>query len=162
LALQNEADFAGALKHLRRSAEAEPLASPRRDRITRRVAQCEQLLKLNGKLQRILAGEAEAKDAEEQRALADLCRRWTRQYRTAVRFYADALAKDPGLGDVLRSSSRYDAACCAVRAAAGQGKDAGTLDDGRRAGLRRQALEWLRTDLALWIKEVEKGNVPAT
>jgi tetratricopeptide (TPR) repeat protein len=162
LALQNEADFAAAVKHFHRSAAAEPPGSPRRARIARRVTQCEQLLKLNEKLQRILAGQAEPKDAAELRALADLCRRWTRQYRTAVRFYADALAKDPGLGDVLRSRARYDAAASAARAAAGQGKDAGTLDDGQRAGLRRQALEWLRTDLDSWTKEIEKGNLSTT
>jgi tetratricopeptide (TPR) repeat protein len=162
LALQNEADFAAALKHLRLSAEVEPPGSTRRERITRRATQCEQLLKLNEKLQRILAGEAEPKDAEERRALADLCRRWTRQYRTAVRFYADALAKDPALGDVLRSRARYDAACSAARAADGQGKDAGMLEDGQRAGLRRQALEWLRADLARWADEVEKGDLSTT
>src|SRR5262249_3012101 len=72
------------------------------------------------------------------------------------------LAKDPGLGNILRSRARYDAACSAARAAAGQGKDAGALDDSQRAGLRRQVLEWLRTDLALWTREVEKGNLSAT
>jgi hypothetical protein len=53
------------------------------------------------------------------------------------------------LADDLRARHRYDAACYAARAAAGRGEDAAKLDDTERARLRKQALDWLRADLAL-------------
>ena len=43
---------------------------------------------------------------------------------------------------------RYNAACCAALAAAGKGKDAGDLDQKERRYWRRQALTWLRFELA--------------
>jgi hypothetical protein len=44
-------------------------------------------------------------------------------------------------------------------AGCGQGKDADTLDDKVRPRLRKQALEWLRADLALWAKQADSQKV---
>jgi hypothetical protein len=41
--------------------------------------------------------------------------------------------------------------------AAGQAKDAAKLDDEERPRLRKQALDWLRADLAAWIKLIARG-----
>src|SRR5262249_23180250 len=60
-----------------------------------------------------------------------------------------AFAARPALADDLGSRNRYDAACAAARAAADG--EAG-LGETERAGLRRQALDWLRADLALRTK----------
>jgi formylglycine-generating enzyme required for sulfatase activity len=49
------------------------------------------------------------------------------------------------------SFDRYAAACAAALAAAGQGKDI-PLDDAAKAKLRRQALDWLKTELTDWSK----------
>jgi tetratricopeptide (TPR) repeat protein len=53
------------------------------------------------------------------------------------------------LADDLGGRNRYDAACAAVRAAATADSDEARLSAAERAGLRRQALDWLRTDLML-------------
>jgi hypothetical protein len=45
----------------------------------------------------------------------------------------------------------------AASLAGGQGKDADQLDDKERARLRRQALGWLRADLAAWTQVVDKA-----
>src|SRR5262249_872749 len=45
---------------------------------------------------------------------------------------------------------RYKAAPAAVLAACRAGKDTDELDGQERARLRRQALDWLRADLAAW------------
>jgi formylglycine-generating enzyme required for sulfatase activity/tetratricopeptide (TPR) repeat protein/tRNA A-37 threonylcarbamoyl transferase component Bud32 len=47
---------------------------------------------------------------------------------------------------------RYAAARAAALAAAGQGKDQPPLDDAAKAKLRQQALDWLKAELAAWIK----------
>jgi hypothetical protein len=49
-------------------------------------------------------------------------------------------------------------ACGAALAASGHGKDAGKLGDKERARLRKQALDWLRADLALRSKQLESGQ----
>src|SRR5262249_59110865 len=71
-----------------------------------------------------------------------------RLHRAAVRFYEEAFAAQPKLADDLDAAHRYNAACAAALAGCGAGQDADQLDDKERAGLRRQALDWPRADLA--------------
>jgi hypothetical protein len=70
-------------------------------------------------------------------------------YVLATRLWAEALAADPGIANDRKAAHCYDAASSAALAAAGQAEDAPQLDDRERARLRKQALEWLRADLAL-------------
>ncbi len=59
----------------------------------------------------------------------------------------------------MPSEARYNAACSAALAAAGKGKDDPSPDDATRVVLRRQALGWLRSDLAAWVK-IQKDGPP--
>src|SRR5262249_3331754 len=52
----------------------------------------------------------------------------------------------------------YNAACAAALASAGRGADAGPLDEKERAGWGKQALEWLRAELAAVRKVLESGK----
>src|SRR6266540_6297074 len=104
------------------------------------------MLKLDGRLQAILKGEAEPEDAVERYDLGHLCWRYKKQYAAAARFFAEALA-DPALPADCQEVSWYPAACSAVLAATGKSKDAVKLDDKERTRLRKQALQWLQTDL---------------
>jgi serine/threonine-protein kinase len=79
----------------------------------------------------------------------------TKRYAAAARLYADAFAAEPRWADHLPASYRYNAACSAALAAAGQGADADKLGDGERARLRRQALGWLTADLAAWDQRIK-------
>src|SRR5262249_47538772 len=74
-----------------------------------------------------------------------------------ARFYAGAFAADPKLAEALRAGHRYDAACYAALAAAGQGADVPKPDGKERARLRGQALGWLRADLVVWQKQADSG-----
>jgi eukaryotic-like serine/threonine-protein kinase len=67
-----------------------------------------------------------------------------------ARFYAEAFAAHPKLADDVRFPNRCNAACAATLAGCGQGEDVAGLDETERARLRRQALDWLRADLAAW------------
>jgi hypothetical protein len=101
----------------------------------------------------MLQGPAQPKDSLEQLALADLCWRNKKLYATAVRLYASGLAEQPALAKL----HRYHAACAAVLAAAGEGKDVDKLDAKDKAKLRQQALTWLQQELDFW-KEKAKAN----
>jgi serine/threonine-protein kinase len=115
------------------------------------------------KLPAILQGKAKPADAGERIALAQFCQQIKQYYIAAARFYAEAFAEQPRLAEDLPAWHRYNAACVAALAAAGQGKGADKLDDKQRARLREHALDWLRADLAAWTAMLNKGppQVPA-
>jgi serine/threonine-protein kinase len=112
-------------------------------------------------LQAFLEGKHQPQDNYERVALLGVCQFQGLRLTTA-RLYADAFIADPKLADNLQAGHRYRAARYAVLAAAGQGKDAQKLDDQERAQLRRQALDWLRADLAAWAKVPDRALAQKT
>jgi Flp pilus assembly protein TadD len=125
------------------------------------VRQGERLVELEGRLPDFLNGKAAPASSGERIELALLCQEYRKQYAAAARFYAEAFAAKPKLADKLHAH-RYDAACAAVLAGSGQGKDVGKLDDKERARLRQQALDWLRADLTAWgrLLDQERAKSP--
>jgi serine/threonine-protein kinase len=151
--LQQRGDFAGALTSLKRGHE---LGSKRRDwshSSAEWVQQCERLLALDEKLSAILKGDAQPAGTVERLELASFCQLPCKRFHAAAtRFFAEAFAAEPKLAEDPRQVHRYDAACSAALAAVGQAADAANLDDQQHTRLRKQALLWLRADLAAWTK----------
>jgi tetratricopeptide (TPR) repeat protein len=79
-----------------------------------------------------------------------------RKLAASARLFTKALAAEPKLAEDPSTGNRYNAACAAVLAGCGAGKDAAKLNDAERARLRRKALDWLRADLAAWGRLLEK------
>jgi serine/threonine-protein kinase len=126
------------------------------------VRDAQRLVELDRKLPAVLAGEAKPADASESVGLAQLCQQvYQRRYVASARLYAEAFAANPGLAADRRASHRYNAARAAALAAASQGIDAANLDPKERARLRRQALDWLRADLAAWARVAEQADPQA-
>jgi hypothetical protein len=126
------------------------------------VRECRRLLELQGRLPDLLAGRISPASEAERLEYAACCAQ-TRQTVAAARLYAQALAADPGLAADPRTEHRYNAACIAALAAAGQGRDAAGLEERERAAWRDRALGWLREDLAAWTALFDKdpaGNGP--
>jgi tetratricopeptide (TPR) repeat protein len=116
----------------------------------------EQLLALEPQLPAYVKGERTPRDEQELVILVMLC--WPKQqYLSLAQVYTHALDADPRLTEDVTHEHRYDAARHALRAAAGQG-DAAKLGEEERARWRRQALDWLRADLAGWRKLLEGGS----
>jgi superkiller protein 3 len=156
-ALLEQGRFAQAREATRRCLDLLPPIHPLRTVVANQLRWCERWLELDDKLPAILQGKTKPTDAPERIALARLCQQYKHLYATAARFYAEAFADQPRLAQVLGAGHRYNAACAAALAASGAGKDADKLTDEGRAGLRRQALTWLRADLAAWAQLLEKG-----
>jgi hypothetical protein len=107
----------------------------------------------------VLCGKRKPASPAEALELAALCCHPARRlYAGAAGLYAAGFAADDKLVGDPREGRRYNAAVCALLAAAGQGTDAPKPDDQKRARLRRQALDWLRADLGVWKKQAETGN----
>jgi serine/threonine-protein kinase len=114
------------------------------------VRQAERLAASEEKLPAFQKGEYQPRDNEERLTLAQVCQ--VKQLsRAAVGLYAQAFTNDPKLADDLAASHRYRAARSAILAA-GRQTEADRHNDKEPAGLRKQALDWLRADLALWTK----------
>jgi tetratricopeptide (TPR) repeat protein len=156
--LRRQGRFAEALASLKRGHELGSKQPGWRYPSAQWVRQAEQLVALDAKLPKCLKGEAEPADAGECIGLARLCQQYKKRYAAAARFYAEAFTSEPKQADDLRSQDRYNAACAAALACCGQGEDADKLAEPERARLQRQALDWLRADLAAWGQLLEKGS----
>jgi eukaryotic-like serine/threonine-protein kinase len=121
----------------------------------------DKLIQLDGRLAAILEGKAQPADSDEELALAVLCQQYKRLYTTAARFYAGAFAANPKLAEDPQAATRYNAACAAALAAAGQGEDARQQPDRVVVMLRRRALRWLQDDLTLNAKLAEPDETAA-
>ena len=149
--------FAEAKMSTQQALELLPEDDSLRPAVLRQLDNCDRLLALEAKLPAVIAGQAQPADNRERLGLGEVCK-LQRRYAAASRFYRDAFAVDPKLADDVTARHCYNAACCVVLAAAGQGIDADKLDNAERTRLREQALSWLRADLALWERRLEGGK----
>jgi serine/threonine-protein kinase len=125
------------------------------------VRDVEQLIVLDKKLPAILCVEGAPANPSEAVALASLCQQpYKKRFAAAARLYADDFAAEPKLAADLNQQHRYNGACSAVLAAAGQGEDARRLPEKVAAMFRRWALGWLRDDLQVYARYAQQNNPP--
>jgi len=124
------------------------------------LANARRLAAARDKLPAYQNGSYRPANNDERLALAEWCK-IKKLWYTASRLYGAAFAADPELADDLGTGNRYNAACYAALAAAGQGADVARLQASERTRLRKQALEWLRADLVLWSKQLNSGKAGA-
>ncbi len=115
----------------------------------------ERLASLASRLPAVLGGKLKPVDASETLGFAEVCYR-KKLHVAAARFWAAAFQSRPSLADDLQSRHRYSAACDAALAGCGQGKDDPPLDEKTKVRWRKQAIDWLKADLAAW-KILESG-----
>jgi Tfp pilus assembly protein PilF len=127
-----------------------PKGHPLQPEVTRQLQTCERLLAVEPKLANILKGAVEPADTAERLALAELCR-GRQLYARATRFYEDVFRADAK----LLLMYRYRAACVSALAGCGRGKDDPLPGPEERQRQRRQALAWLRAELAALAKRAD-------
>jgi tetratricopeptide (TPR) repeat protein len=126
------------------------------------VRRCRRIIELDRLLPAVLNGDRAPASPRELIELASLCRYlYKRCHATSARLAADAFAADPKLADDHQEYYRYNAACSAALAAAGQAEDARLLPDRVVAKLRRQAFHWLQAEMEHY-SSMAKRNNPAT
>jgi serine/threonine protein kinase/Flp pilus assembly protein TadD len=124
------------------------------------VRQAERRVALESRLPAVLRGDDKPKDAAEQIEFASLAYN-TKHFDPAARLNSESFQADPKLADDMKAGNRYNAACAAALAGAGQGNDKPPLDEKQKTRWRKQALDWLRADLAFWTKQAETGKPEA-
>ena len=78
--------------------------------------------------------------------------------RSAVRWFGEALDRDPTLAENRQTQLAYNAACVAALAGSGQGVDDLPPDEMTETKLRGQALAWLQAELDRWTQLVESAK----
>ncbi len=155
-ALGAQGDFAGATAELGQALNL--VTSPRRrEALQRELERMRRAAALAARLDAVLRGDDHPKDASELIEFALLCqaRKW---YADAAKFYAEALAADPTRADDRQFAHRYNAACCALLAAAGQTAGRPPLDESACSAMRRRASDWLEAELESWSKVLRRGS----
>src|SRR5262249_17821155 len=123
------------------------------------IRDCERLVELDKRLAAVLQGQAKPAEAAGWLELVQVCK-LKRQPRAAVRVYELAFTAHPALAADFPAGRRFDAACAAAVVGCAGLKDAGPPDEKERLHWRRQALTWLRADLALCTKQLKGADVP--
>jgi hypothetical protein len=106
---------------------------------------------IKDRLPALLSGDEKPADNTERLLLAKIAFD-RKKFAFATRLWAEALGSDPKLSDDLEAGHRYHAARAAALAADGQGVEAPPLDGLAKAKLRRQALDWLKSEFSAWNK----------
>jgi tetratricopeptide (TPR) repeat protein/tRNA A-37 threonylcarbamoyl transferase component Bud32 len=135
------------------------LALQDRGRRDEAVAEYLQALALDANLTALLKPDGRSTSVARLIEYARLCHH-NKLYRASVGLYTAAFAADPKRAEDLKSADRYQGACAAAQAAANRDKNT-RLDRRELTRWRRQALSWLRADLALWTRQLEQGNPQA-
>jgi eukaryotic-like serine/threonine-protein kinase len=154
--LRAQGRFAEALTVLRRGHELGSKTPGWSTPSARWISECERLVELDGRLPVVLAGNAEPAGDAERVEFVSLCVAYKHLPVAGARIAAATLAEHPGLTEDQRDLCLYDGACGSALAAAGRGEDARQLPDKVVLMLRRQALRWLREDLALYARQAKR------
>jgi tetratricopeptide (TPR) repeat protein len=155
--LERQGDYAGALAMYRKGHELGSRRPDWRYPSAQWVASVERKLTLANRLPAILRGEEKPGGNGERLSFAELAHNG-KHHAAAVRLWAAALESDPKLGDDRQAAHRFNAACAAAMAAAGNGRYDPPLDEPAKAKFRRQALDWLKAELAAWGRFLEAGQ----
>ncbi len=157
--LEKRGDLAGAEAEYRKMVELFPKSPVN----AANLARIQKLIPLLPRLDDVAAGRVEPASPPEALGFAALCYQpLRRQYATSARLCARAFELDPKIAATASfvmygNTHRWDAACYAALAGCGQGSDA-PADPSARAELRKQALNWVRADLAMRAGQAASAN----
>ncbi len=151
-------EFTEAIAEFRKARRSGTVSRFTRE-IERELTRTEHRAPLAPGFQAVLVGKLKPGDAEEMLGFAQLCH-WKKFYGASARLWAEAFEAQPKLAEDMEARNRYNAACAAAMAGCGQGEDDPPLGEAAKARWRKQALDWLKADLAAWSKALEAGPAP--
>jgi tetratricopeptide (TPR) repeat protein len=155
--LYESGDYAGAAAELRAGQELRCKRAGKPYSSTGLIDNVERLAALAARLPAIMSGKDRPKDTNEKLSFARMA--YDRKfYAAAALLWEEALDAQPVFGECRTAVHRYNAACAAALAAAGQGENNPSHDSAARAKLRQQAVAWLKAELDAWSKLFDSGK----
>jgi serine/threonine-protein kinase len=159
-ALRSRSEFTEAIAELRKGRELARTNPKLAQDIDRELAATEWQESLARRLPAVLAGKAKPHDAAETLGFAQLCYE-KKLHGVSARFWTEAFKAQPKLAEDMQAQHRYNSACTAALAGSGQGKDDPPLDEAAKARWRKQAIDWLKADLAARSKVLKSDSPQA-
>jgi tetratricopeptide (TPR) repeat protein len=157
--LMKMGEFAEALRARRRGHELGSRRPDWRYPSGEWVADCERVAKLDAQRPALLRGDMRPTVADDWVILAWIYQQRNRRlYAASASLYTQVFAAFPKETADPAGWNVYNAACAAVLAGTGQGNDAGGLTAAERTRCRKQAIAWLRTDLAAFARRLQEGR----
>jgi Flp pilus assembly protein TadD len=160
LAFRSRGEFAKAVAELRKARDLGRNNLEFAKDVEQELETAERQASQVARLPAVLASNYKPADADETLGFAEICY-LTRLHGSSARLWAEAFQSQPKLLDDMETQHRYNAACAAVLAGCGQGKDIPPLDEETKSRWRKQAIDWLKADLAHWTKEAESKKPEA-
>ena len=154
--LRDQGDYTEAIIVLRKARELAKANSKYAQKIERDLTETEQQASLETRLPTVLAGKLKPIDVTEMLGFARLCHK-KGLFVASAQLWAEAFRSRPKLADDMDAKHRYNAACSAALAGCGQGQDNPLLDDTVKVRWCKQAIDWLKADLAAWSEILQSG-----
>ncbi len=156
--LRRQGSFGASVDAYQKNLEVLSVGDPLLAEVQLKLKQAQRLVALEKRLPQILEGKEHA-DVVDLLDMADMCRRYLKRHATVVRLYQEMFKAQPTLAGDAAKQYRYDAACAAALAGAGQGTEAAKLPEQARTTFRAQAYAWLQADLDQLAKQVQEAKV---
>ncbi len=156
LVFRAQGEFAAAVVELRKARELAKADPGLVQTIDGELAVAESQAAIAARLPAVLRGEDQPKNATERLDFGLFCYNLKR-FSASARLCAEAFQADPKLAEDMQAQHRYNAACASALAAASQGNDELPLDEPAKTRWRKQAIDWLKADLAFWTRQVAAG-----
>jgi serine/threonine-protein kinase len=156
IALHAQGEYAAEVVELRKAHDLAKANPGLLQRIDADLRVAESQAARAARLPAVLRGEDQPRNAAERLDFGLLCYNLKR-YPASTRLIAEAFLADPKLAEDMKVQNRYNGACAAALAGCGEGKDEPLLDEPAKARWRKQAIDWLKADLAFWTKQVDTG-----
>jgi len=106
----------------------------------------------------VLSGRRTA-SAADWFAVGEILRKDCGRFADAAHAFDKWMQLDPAGASDVTHGGRYNAACFASRAAAGEGRVFPPLDDAAKAELRQKARTWFADDVAEWRRRCEAAGI---
>jgi len=156
VALCSHGEYTEAIVELRKARDLAKTDAALARQFEQNLIVTEQQARLAARLPAVLAGKRKPADAAESLGFAQLCYD-KKLHSSSARLWTEAFQAGPKLVDDMQAGNRYNAACASALAGSGQVKDDPPLDEPTRTQWRKQAIDWLKADLAAWSTLLEKG-----
>jgi tetratricopeptide (TPR) repeat protein len=155
LARRARGEFADSIAELRKALEVARSNLPLALQIEREIVDTERQAYRVARLPEVLAGKRKPGDTGEMTGFAQRC--YERELHAfAGRLWSEAFQSQPKRVEDMQAQHHYNAASAAALAGSGQAQDDPPLDEPTKARWRKQAIDWLKADLAAWSKLLMK------
>lgn len=151
-----QGSFDRATAATRQAIELLPAGDVRLARFAVRLQALEKIQEIEKRIPLVLEGKIPAQPVELLE-MAQICRKYKKEYPSAVQLYQDLFKAQPAL--LENNQCLYEAARAAALAGSGAGEQGAKLNEEEKAKYRGQAITWLEASLRLYAAGAKENDL---